>query len=233
MAECLQEQHYQNLSSLPLQDLLRLIIAVQMSLPSLAAGFSISLPPLNDASSGGETRPLAALEEPRSGWVSFCCFSCINAWSGFGTESSRFPPLLSAADVKPCSHLEVFPCGGEGAGRYPLKNVNTRLSVQGFLRSAKPWQVQEFTGKPGSRRGVPSASRETASQAGRRGERGHGDGGRKPTPAEPPALRLLGRGSRWRARQQRPGEQHGDHHSAESILLLGEAGSSFLRDGAR
>lgn len=94
--------------------------------------------------------------------------------------------------MKFCSHLEVLPCGGKGAGRYPLKNVNTRLLVQRFLRSAKPRQVQEFTGKPGRRRGVPSASCETASQAGCCGKCCPGDGGRKPTPAGPPALLLLG-----------------------------------------
>lgn len=50
-------------------------------------------------------------------------------------------------DAKSCSYSKVLPAWkkGEGAGIYPLKNVNTSLLVQRFLRSAKPLQVQEFT----------------------------------------------------------------------------------------
>lgn len=50
-------------------------------------------------------------------------------------------------NAKSCSHSKVLPAWkkGKGAGIYPLKNVNTSLPVQRFLRSAKPLQVQEFT----------------------------------------------------------------------------------------
>lgn len=45
------------------QNLLKLIIGMQVSLPSLADGFGVFLPCLNDASSSGKTQSVTALEE--------------------------------------------------------------------------------------------------------------------------------------------------------------------------
>lgn len=74
----------------------------------------------------------------------------------------------------------------EGGGRYPLKNVNSCLVAQRFPRSAKPWQVQEFTSKPGRQRGVPAAPR----GGGKHLER---EGGNPPLVA-PPALLVTAQG---------------------------------------
>lgn len=74
-------------------------------------------------------------------------------------------------------------CGGKGAGRYPLKNVNSCLVVQRFPRSPKPWQVQVFTGKPG---GSEASLQHHVKQIPRL--KAPGDGGRKPTPVAPSAL---------------------------------------------
>lgn len=156
------EHRYQNPPVSPLHALLRLTVAMQVAQP-----------------------PSAALEESGGSLVSF---SCINTWSSFGIlELFHFPPSQPVAAVKLCFHRELLPCGGKGAGRYPLKNVNSCSVVRRFPRSAKPWQVQEFTGEPGRQRGVPAATRETASQAGCCGKHLEMEAGKAALVA-PPAL---------------------------------------------
>lgn len=136
----------------------------------LVTVFGVFSPPLNDASGGGGLRSREAVWFP-----SAASPACV------GLGPSCFVFLVGRhqfAAVKLCSHMEVFPCQGKGAGRYPLTNVKASLLEQGCLRSAKPQQVQELPGKPGRWRGVPSASCETGSHAGME---------EKPHPLEPPS----------------------------------------------
>lgn len=78
----------------------------------------------------------------------------------------------------------------EGRG---LGDILSKMLIPaGWCRDLSGLQVQEFTGKLGRQRGVPSASREAASQAGHSSKHCPGDEGRNPTPVGHPALLLPG-----------------------------------------